>query len=144
MFKSEIFTFLQQDWSDAISRAAGLWTPRVRGGDTRAFMKQKETQSSPPKQTKKMERDNLETPEVSTDSINGGDCVVVHEHEVIQLWLPGRIVHIFSRRGVYEASVVPRTFPDLRKIVVQGNIFRDHGSQSIFEALQEVSNGKFS
>jgi hypothetical protein len=63
---------------------------------------------------------------------------LVSEEDVIQLWLPGRIVHIYSRRGIYNVAIVPRNFSELRRILVQGNIFRDHSSLSIFEALQEV------
>ena len=41
-------------------------------------------------------------------------------------------------RGRYLMSEVPRTLPTLRKIEVQGHIFSDHRSASMFEALLEV------
>jgi hypothetical protein len=64
--------------------------------------------------------------------------VLVDDDALIDLWLPGRIVHIYAYRGVYMASEVPRTFDSLRKIVVQGNIFTDHSSSAIYNALLEV------
>ena len=128
VFKSEIFTFLKQDWGDAISRAAALWAPRVR--ESMIGRAHAGVVPRPP------------LPDAVDESLfpanSGGECVLVNEQEVMQLWLPGRIVHIFSRRGLYDAMAVPRSFPDLRKIVVQGNIFRDHSSVSIFDAVLEV------
>ena len=55
-----------------------------------------------------------------------------------EVWLPGRILHLYSHRGVYQASFVPRTFSTLRVIEVQGNIFDDHKTVTIFNALLEV------
>ena len=64
--------------------------------------------------------------------------VLVEEDELISLWQPGRIVHIYSHRGIYLASEVSRDIPDLRRIEIQGNLFNDHASKNIFEALLEV------
>lgn len=134
VFKSEIFTYIQQDWNDAISRAASLWAPRVREPAKFAIKNKHNIDLSD--DFNLIDRDgNDERLEKPRD---GGDCVLVNEQDVLQLWLPGRIIHIFSRRGVYDAAVVPRDFSDLRRIAVQGNIFRDHSSQSIFQALHEV------
>jgi hypothetical protein len=140
VFKSEIFTYIQQDWDDAISRAAGLWAPRVREGASIAITT-KPVEISDAQLLHEREREIIEDEcerSAQHTTNDGGDCVLVNEHDVLQLWLPGRIIHIFSRRGIYDASAVPRDFADLRRIAVQGNIFRDHSSQSIFEALQEV------
>lgn len=156
---------MQQDWNDAISRAAGLWTPRFREGGSITVKTQQGENTSDGKPLcereidGKFERSSAQPikngdgdgggegegggegggGEDEDEAGGGGDCVLVNEHDVLQLWLPGRIIHIFSRRGIYDASVVLRDFPDLRRIAVQGNIFRDHSSQSIFEALQEVT-----
>ncbi len=46
------------------------------------------------------------------------DMVLVDEEALSDLWVPGRIVHIYMHRGQYHASEVTRTFPDIRKIEV--------------------------
>lgn len=59
---------------------------------------------------------------------------------IVPLWQPGKIIHIYSYSGVYLASEVKRTFPEIRRIEIQGNIFTDHSSEKIFEALKEVKS----
>ena len=54
------------------------------------------------------------------------------------LWLPGRVVHLYSHRGCYFACDVPLGYPSLRRIEVQGHIFANHRSSAIFDALLEV------
>ena len=66
------------------------------------------------------------------------DEVVVEEEELAQLWLPGRVLHIYIHNGQCMAAEVSRNFPDLRTIVLQGNIFEDHRSEKILNALLEV------
>jgi len=41
---------------------------------------------------------------------------LVEEDELVSLWLPGKIIHIYPYNGVYLASEVPKNFPNLRKI----------------------------
>lgn len=130
IFRHHIYKHLQQDWNDVLSRVVSLWSPRVRSNLT-------------PNLTPSIS--NSETAEIngliegeSDETELHDDGVLVGEEELIQLWLPGNIVHIYARRGVYNAVLVPRSFTDLRRILVQGNIFRDHSSMSIFESLQEV------
>ena len=77
------------------------------------------------------------------DGDGDGDVAVVEDEErdewIPSLWLPGKIMHIYSHCGQYKVAKVPRTLLTLRKIEVQGNIFTDHLSQTIFDALLEVS-----
>lgn len=73
----------------------------------------------------------------------GGDMssssmVMVEEDKLPELWLPGRVLHIYSHRGQYKAAIVGRQYPALRRIEVQGNIFADHMGQAIFDGLLEV------
>lgn len=132
VFRHHIYKHLQQDWNDVLSRVVSLWSPRTRSTLI---------PNSPPA----VAGSQIETGEVvgllegdSDESELHDDGVLVSEEELIQLWLPGNIVHLYARRGIYDAVLVPRTFTDLRRIIVQGNIFRDHSSMSIFESLQEV------
>lgn len=52
--------------------------------------------------------------------------VVVEEMPLPRMFVPGRIVHIYSHRGVYRAAFVPRTFRELRRITMAGNMLSDH------------------
>lgn len=65
-------------------------------------------------------------------------AIMVEEEELAQLWLPGRVVHIYIHNGQCRAAEVSRDFPELRVIVLQGNIFEDHRSERMLNALLEV------
>jgi hypothetical protein len=52
--------------------------------------------------------------------------VVVEEMPLPKMFVPGRIVHIYSHRGVYRAAYVPRRFRELRRITMAGNMLSDH------------------
>lgn len=145
-FQSEVFKYLEQDWKDAIQRAAAIWAPRTRDADkiqTRMCQNQnmdhlKDTKSSITVETESSTAKSGGEAEENVGEDNISEYLLVLEEEVIPLWCPGKLVHIYAHNGVYEAAYVPRTFPTLRRILVQGNIFRDHSGQSIFEALQEI------
>lgn len=72
------------------------------------------------------------------EDVEDSEVVFVGEDAVVELWLPGRVVHIYAHRGQYLACVVPPSFPSLRRIQVQGNVFSDHTCKSLFDALLEV------
>lgn len=88
--------------------------------------------------TLKNENEKVEEDKDETDEA----AVVVEDAErgewIPSLWLPGRVLHIYSHLGQYRLAKVPRSLPTLRKIEIQGNIFTDHVSQTIFDALLEV------
>jgi hypothetical protein len=52
--------------------------------------------------------------------------VVVEEMPLPKMFVPGRIVHVYSHRGVYRAAYVPRRFRELRRITMAGNMLSDH------------------
>jgi hypothetical protein len=87
------------------------------------------------------ERDQAQAVDDDRDECSDA-AVVVEDTErgewIPSLWLPGRILHIYSHLGQYRVAKVPRSLPTLRKIEIQGNIFTDHVSQTIFDALLEV------
>ena len=144
-FQAEVFKYLEQDWKDAIERAAAIWAPRTRDADqiqTRLCQNQDMDQLQETKSSIALDKEGGHVVEEGGEDDIGEDNVsqylLVLEEEVIPLWCPGKLVHMYARNGVYEAAFIPRTFPSLRRIIVQGNIFRDHSGQSIFEALQEI------
>eukprot|EP00600_Ochromonadales_sp_CCMP1393_P006515 CAMPEP_0174954748 /NCGR_PEP_ID=MMETSP0004_2-20121128/599_1 /TAXON_ID=420556 /ORGANISM="Ochromonas sp., Strain CCMP1393" /LENGTH=1315 /DNA_ID=CAMNT_0016202601 /DNA_START=234 /DNA_END=4178 /DNA_ORIENTATION=- len=74
----------------------------------------------------------------SSSPLKDTAAVLVEDEPLTQLWLPGRIIHIYIYSGRCHAAEVSRTFPDLRSIVLQGNIFEDHRGERISNALLEV------
>eukprot|EP00752_Nemacystus_decipiens_P001837 g1772.t1 len=67
------------------------------------------------------------------------DAEVVEEFPLPELYVPGRIVHIYSQRGVYRATEVPRDHDVLRAIPMYGNMLQDHASLAYFDALEEIA-----
>ena len=131
VFREQVFRHLEQDWSDVIARASSLWTPRWRDHNNNPSTDIKTSDESISMFEKTSQKDvNCESPDSS--------LVLVDEDEIKDLWIPGKIIHIYSNRGQYKAVEVPRDFDTLRKIEVQGNIFSDHDGKNIFNALLEV------
>ena len=132
VFREQVFRHLEQDWSDVIARASALWTPRWREhrNISNATKTTDDILSTTMHQNNSQKNAESESPDSS--------LVFVDEDEVKDLWLPGKIIHIYSHRGQYKAAEVPREFDTLRKIEVQGNIFKDHDGKNIFNALLEV------
>jgi hypothetical protein len=120
VFREEMFQHLQQEWSDILTRASSLWSPRLRNSAESNLSKQDMSSKS------------------SGASLIDKATVIVEEETLTQLWIPGRIIHIYRHRGRYCASEVSRDFSELRTIAMQGNIFDDHRCETIFNALLEV------
>jgi len=74
----------------------------------------------------------------SEDDDEGPGAVVLEEIPLPRMFIPGKIVHIYSHRGVYKAAYVPRAFRDLRRISLAGNMLSDHTTTSYYESLLEV------
>jgi len=90
--------------------------------------------------------DTLEIEDVekkeTPDSIPG---VLLEETPLPRMFIPGKIIHIYTHRGGYKAAVVPRAFRELRRISLAGSMLNDHMSKSYYEALLEcktVRNAK--
>lgn len=167
MFREQVFRHLRQDWTDVILRARDLWSPKMRVRDDvsdllgpksgpRPLSPSPATATSISTSTStsnsgqenngdysksRNERDEAQAVDDDRDECSDA-AVVVEDTErgewIPSLWLPGRILHIYSHLGQYRVAKVPRSLPTLRKIEIQGNIFTDHVSQTIFDALLEV------
>lgn len=159
MFREQVFRHLRQDWTDVILRARDLWSPKTRVRDSPLDLqgqKQLPRPQSPSTDAKTTSTSNCghgsksydptsknENEDLEEDKDETGEAAVVVEDAergewIPSLWLPGRILHIYSHLGQYRLAKVPRSLPTLRKIEIQGNIFTDHVSQTIFDALLEV------
>ena len=66
------------------------------------------------------------------------EAVVLAETPLPRLYIPGRVAHIYSHRGCYRAVFVPRSFRELRRITMAGNMLSDHTCKAYYEALLEV------
>lgn len=55
---------------------------------------------------------------------------------LLDLRVPGRVLHVWSQRGVYCVSPVARDCPSLARIQLYGNMLADHGAS---EALLRFS-----
>merc|ERR1711935_455990 len=75
---------------------------------------------------------------IETDDESDQATVVMDESPLPRMFLPGKIIHIYSHRGVYKAAYVPRTFTALRRISLAGNMLSNHTTKSYFESLLEV------
>ena len=69
---------------------------------------------------------------------NGPAAVVLDESPLPRMFVPGKVIHVYSHRGVYRAAYVPRTFKELRRISLAGNMLSNHTAKSYFEGLLEV------
>jgi len=71
---------------------------------------------------------------------NTGSPVMLEEAPLPRMFIPGKIVHIYTHRGGYKATYVPRNFRELRRVSLAGNMLVDHMSRSYYDALLEVRN----
>lgn len=76
-------------------------------------------------------------PECS-DKDDGPGAVVLEEIPLPRMFVPGKIVHVYSHRGVFRATRVPKDFRELRRLSLAGNMLTDHCVASYYEALLEV------
>jgi hypothetical protein len=59
---------------------------------------------------------NLNT---TTAATTDSKVQVVEDEPIPPMYLPGKIVHIYSYRGTYRAAIVPCDHPSLRRIEVR-------------------------
>jgi len=76
----------------------------------------------------------------SLEEEGGPSAVMLEETPLPRMFLPGKIVHIYTHRGGYKAAFVPRAFRELRRISLAGNMLSDHTTQAYYEALLEVQS----
>lgn len=138
-----VFQHLHSDWNDIIQRAGTLWSPRWREVHPKGLgcviVEEDETKDESfvvlSQETRFSLTENDDMKSISNDNDDGE---LVEQDSIIDLYLPGRIMHIYSHRGQYKAMIVDKSFPTLRRIEIQGNIFNDHRCENIYNALQEL------
>jgi hypothetical protein len=78
----------------------------------------------------------------SSSSDEGPSAVVLEETPLPRMFVPGKIIHIYAHRGVYKTAYVPRTFRELRRISLAGNMLTNHTAKSYYEGLLEVQTAR--
>jgi hypothetical protein len=125
---------MKQDFYDVLYRAASLWSPRQRETHPGWFPSNpcnrattnNSSSTGPPPASSAAGKPFPPLPARLQEEALEEDGVLVEEEILPELWLPGRIIHIYINRGQYHAAEVERTFPELRRIELQSNIFKDH------------------
>jgi hypothetical protein len=82
------------------------------------------------------------SPANDAGSDEGPTAVVLEETPLPRMFVPGKIIHLYSHRGVYKAAYVPRTFRELRRISLAGNMLSDHTTKAYYESLLEVQTAR--
>ena len=146
VFREKVFRFVEEDWGDVLVRAAELWSPRWRSAETEYVISKEELELQDENGCVRTSSSEPTAPEEdhprASDVDDADDLIHVTDGKLADVWLPGRVLHLYTHRGLFQPSFVSRTFPGLRRIEVQGNIFEDHKAKSIFEALLEVCDTK--
>ena len=60
------------------------------------------------------------------------------DRELVEIWIPGRILHIYYHHGVSRVAEVPRGHPSLRSLALQGTMLSDHFARNVLSALKAV------
>lgn len=139
-FRKHVNQHLHQDMKDVLERAGTLWSPRWR--DVHPQEPKVEQQQSVDVSSDDVfllvDRDKDDNFITSQIKVEFDEIDKIAMDALVDLWIPGRILHIYAHCGQYKAMLVPRNFTSLRKIEVQGNIFNDHAGTSIINALHEI------
>jgi hypothetical protein len=110
----------------------------LAGGDSWSLDMQQEVETS-------LERKPSAKPAPADDSPTsdeGPSTVVLEETPLPRMFVPGKVVHIYAHRGVYKTAYVPRTFRELRRISLAGNMLTNHTAKSYYEGLLEVQTAR--
>lgn len=86
---------------------------------------------------------SIDTEAESMEEEGGPSAVMLEETPLPRMYLPGKIVHVYTHRGGFKAAFVPRAFRELRSISLAGNMLSDHTTQAYYEALLEVQSVRF-
>jgi len=92
--------------------------------------------------------DMVDNKEKDAKSDNEGACteavssaaVMLAETPLPRMFIPGKIVHLYTHRGAFKAAIVPRAFRELRRITLAGSLLNDHMSKSYYEGLLECKS----
>jgi pimeloyl-ACP methyl ester carboxylesterase len=60
------------------------------------------------------------------------------ERAARDFFLPGNILHIYSRYGIFHAGYVSRSHPSLNRIEISPSMIRDHLGEQYFRAMAEI------
>jgi len=81
---------------------------------------------------------SLKAPKNNTTAAENESPQILEELPLPRMFVPGKIVHIYTHRGGYKAAFVPRKFRSLRRVSLAGNMLSDHMAKAYYEGLLEV------
>ena len=84
------------------------------------------------------ETDEEDEPMLEEGTDEQNEAVVLEETPLPRMYIPGMIIHVYTHRGAFKAAYVPRTFRELRRISLAGNMLSDHTCKAYYEGLLEV------
>ena len=128
-FKLKYKEHMQLDYNDAIERAGSLWSPRWRAIHNAHQVKSNKANFSL--------NDLIDGGNMLSSSNDDGDFDEIKDIKR-DFFVPGVIIHIYSYRGKYRSAVIKNNHEVLQKIDIYGNIFADHFSKNVFNALLET------
>ena len=144
--------YMQADWNDAMRRLAGIWTPRRRAATYDSLSSKCQPRGSEEFAAENIIRAQnheqiLQSCNVENDAnvvldqfpsdAQSEDFILVEDEPLVDLYLPGNVVHIYSHHGQPHASLVSSSFAVLRSISLHAHMFDDHRAKTIFDALLE-------
>ncbi len=86
------------------------------------------------------EKDDKSDKEGACTEAVSSAAVMLAETPLPRMFIPGKIVHLYTHRGAFKAAIVPRAFRELRRITLAGSLLNDHMSKSYYEGLLECKS----
>lgn len=136
LFRSQIFHHLEQDFNDVLKRSEKLWAPLYRESTLNSNNENENSGNlliNFPASVSFPSIDPKRLVDSEEDYVDLGD----EDNQLVSLFIPGKIIHIYFYRGQYRASEVSCNFPSLRRIDLQGNMLDDHRGNNIMNSLLE-------
>lgn len=143
--------WLREDLAAVKARAKGAWAPRRRAVVPHSPGQRGGSPPGPPQprivtveQEAEIETEikhSLEESKLSDDSLSFGGLAAPTaqmQQNFDEVYIPGRILHIYKHNGACKAAWVPRDLPTLRRLELQDNLLDDHRGANVLAALREV------
>jgi len=140
-FRKTVSKCVESDYRDLVHRLKSVWRPRMRHDGACHHSAETEEVDGKPSQPNCGPHPDQDEGSAGLDSTLSS-YVLVDEEALPALFVPGTIMHLYSSRGQWQAVLVSRSLPPLRKVQLQPNMFKDHFSYNVFSALQEAASAR--
>lgn len=123
---------LGEDWNSLVQRATDLWRPKHRIHPDKEKIRARKGSaciSSLLRDTGWREEEGAQNER--QPPLDSG---------LAEIWIPGRIFHIYYHHGVPQIAETPRDHPSLRSLAIQGSMVSDHFAKCVLSALKALQN----